>query len=344
MGATNPLVSVVTPVYNGEKYLRECIESVLAQTYGRWDHTIVNNCSTDGTLAIATEYAQRDSRIRIHNNADFLRVIANHNMALRLASPESKYCKPLAADDVLLPECLEEMVRVAESHPTVGFVGSYSISSRAEQGVFGSGVPYGQELLPGRELCRGYLLGRGPAVWGAPTYVLIRGDLVRSREAFYNESNLHADSEACLEFLESTDFGFVHRILTQWRAPEGTLTSLSIRLNTYLPHRLLVLAKYGPKYLTEEELAECIATHLREYYRYLGRQVSKRREREFWEFHRRKLADLGYPMNRGRVAAHAIAYLMDVVLNPKRTAEAAIALARDYSRSRRQVTNRSSVP
>jgi glycosyltransferase involved in cell wall biosynthesis len=41
-----PLVSVVTPVYNGEIYLRECIESVLNQTYTHWDYTIVNNCST----------------------------------------------------------------------------------------------------------------------------------------------------------------------------------------------------------------------------------------------------------------------------------------------------------
>jgi glycosyltransferase involved in cell wall biosynthesis len=50
-------VSVVTPVFNGEKYLRACIESVLAQSYDNWDYTIVDNCSTDSTLAIAHEYA-----------------------------------------------------------------------------------------------------------------------------------------------------------------------------------------------------------------------------------------------------------------------------------------------
>src|SRR2546425_13042121 len=110
MSAQDPLVSVVTPVYNGERYLRECIESLLAQTYEHWDYTIVNNCSTDRTLDIAREYAERDPRIRIHNNETFVRVIANHNIAFRQISPESKYCKPLAADDMLLPECLERMV------------------------------------------------------------------------------------------------------------------------------------------------------------------------------------------------------------------------------------------
>ncbi|HWG97207.1 MAG TPA: glycosyltransferase, partial [Nitrospira sp.] len=61
MNAHDPLVSIVTPVYNGEKYLAECIESILAQTFPRWDYTIVNNCSTDRSLEIAECYAQKDS-------------------------------------------------------------------------------------------------------------------------------------------------------------------------------------------------------------------------------------------------------------------------------------------
>src|SRR5689334_20495375 len=101
----NPLVSIVTPVYNGEAYLRECIESVLSQTYSNWDYTIVNNCSTDRTLEIAEEYAARDSRIRICSGDTFVRVVENHNRAFRQISPKSAYCKVLAADDWLFPEC-----------------------------------------------------------------------------------------------------------------------------------------------------------------------------------------------------------------------------------------------
>ncbi|MFZ1974630.1 MAG: glycosyltransferase family 2 protein, partial [Candidatus Acidiferrales bacterium] len=61
----SPLVSIVTPAYNEENYLAECVESVLAQTYTNWDYTIVNNCSTDATLAIAQKYAAGDPRIRV---------------------------------------------------------------------------------------------------------------------------------------------------------------------------------------------------------------------------------------------------------------------------------------
>ena len=56
-----PLVSVITPVYNGEEYLADCVESVLAQSYEKWEYVIVNNCSTDRTLEIAQEYEKKDS-------------------------------------------------------------------------------------------------------------------------------------------------------------------------------------------------------------------------------------------------------------------------------------------
>ena len=52
----DPLVSVVTPVYNGGKFLRECIESVLSQTYQNFEYIILNNSSTDDTLEIAEDY------------------------------------------------------------------------------------------------------------------------------------------------------------------------------------------------------------------------------------------------------------------------------------------------
>src|ERR1700721_1121700 len=89
----SPLVSGVTPVYNGEAYLAECIESVLGQTHSNLEHIIMDNCSTDGTSKIANEYAKKDSRIRVYRNDVLVNIMKNHNRAFRLISPARKYCK-----------------------------------------------------------------------------------------------------------------------------------------------------------------------------------------------------------------------------------------------------------
>src|SRR5271165_1069131 len=153
--ASQPLVSIVTPVYNEAGYLADCIESVLAQTYQNWDFTIIDNCSTDGSLEVALRYAAKDPRIRIHQNQQFLRVIPNHNVALRQISAESKYCKVVLGDDWIFPNCLEQMVAVAEAHPSVGIVGAYVLEG---QRVACTGLPYPSPLVCGREICRRHLL------------------------------------------------------------------------------------------------------------------------------------------------------------------------------------------
>ena len=79
------LISVVLPVYNGEKYLRESIDSVIAQTYQNWELLIVDDCSTDSTALIAKEYAEKDSRIHYYLNEKNLRLPRNLNRGFSLA-------------------------------------------------------------------------------------------------------------------------------------------------------------------------------------------------------------------------------------------------------------------
>jgi glycosyltransferase involved in cell wall biosynthesis len=312
-----PLVSIVSPVHNVERYVRECIESVLSQTYENWEYIIVDNCSTDRTLEIAAEYRIRDPRIRIQENRSFLRVIENYNTALRHISAESRYCKVLAGDDWLYPECIERMVRLAEQYPRVVIVGAYGGRGTA---IAWTGLPYSVTVVPGREICRSFLLG-APYVFGTPSSVLYRSEIVRSRNTFYNELNIHADTEACCEFLEHSDFGFVHQILTHSRVREDSMMSFMESFNTYAPWGLYLLDKYGPKYLGKEELERSIRKKLACYYQYLGKQVFRRRGVEFWNFHKDKLAKVGRPLSGSRLASSAIAYGLDIVLNPKRALE-----------------------
>jgi len=323
-----PLVSVVTPVYNGERHLVECIESVLAQTYERWEHTIVDNCSTDRTREIAERYAKKDARIRVHPNSTFVDLLPNHNIAFRQISPAAAYCKVVQADDWIFPECLERMVAVAEAHPTVGVVGAYRLDGAK---VDCDGLPYPSTLVPGRELCRAVLLGE-VGVFGSPTTTMIRADQVRSRDAFFDESDIHADTASCFDVLQSTDFGFVHQVLTFTRRREDSQTTVEEARNSYLPSALRHLAKYGPVYLTESERAAVAATLLRFYYRFLARSILEGRGRAFWAYHREQLERLGYGFSWMRVLRTALGYAPRALWRPTDVARRIARLGRPAGR------------
>lgn len=290
---SEPLVSILTPVYNCEKYLAECIESILAQTYNNWEYVIVNNCSTDRTLEIAERYARKDQRIRIHNTTQLLDVIKNHNYAFRLISPECEYCKVVQADDWLFPDCIRKMVEVAESNPTVGIVGSYRLEERY---VSCDGLPYPSTVVSGKEICRSRFLG-GPYIFGSPTTILIRSDLIRVRKPFYNESNLHADQEVCYDVLKDSDFGFVHQVLTFTRRHNETKTTYARRLNTYILGELIIFKKYGRTYLSEQEYNEILAKKMGVYYRYLFKNFFLRKRKEVWDYHKKGLKELGFSVS-----------------------------------------------
>lgn len=313
MQRAEPLVSVVTPVYNGEKYLVECIESVLAQSYGNWEYIFVNNCSTDRTLEIARAYAAKDARIHVHTNDHLLPVMQNHNHAVSFMSADSKYCKILQADDWLFPDCLQRMVDVAESSATVGVVGSFSL---AGMWVRCDGLPYPSTVVPGRELCASTLRGELYPFW-SPSSLLIRSDVVRKRRPFYSEQYTHGDVEAMYEVLQEWDFGFAHQVLTYIREHEGSVTSASSKpLNVHLWSNLAHFVKYGPVFLSEKEFKIRQRQMLDEYYKYLADSFYERRDRRFWKYHREGLKSLGYPI---RILKLFVAVVNALLCNPRGT-------------------------
>jgi glycosyltransferase involved in cell wall biosynthesis len=312
-----PLVSIVTPVYNDAEFLAECIESILAQSYQNWDYTIVNNCSTDGSAEIARRYAAKDSRIRVYENQEFLRAVPNFNGALRLISASSKYCKIVFSDDWIYRDCLAEMVAVAEAHPTVGIVGAYGMQGKE---VMWSGLPYPSTLISGRDICRKLFID-DLYVFGTGTSVMFRSDLVRSRDPFYDESNLHADSEACVALLRSCDFGFVHQVLTFTRERPGSLTEFSRGRNTLIAGRLHDLVMHGREFLTPAEFDFCLRRKVDEYYQFLAHSRVRGRDQKFWDYHKRKLTEAGVGFSRLRLAQAMVARFLNLALNPKSAIE-----------------------
>jgi glycosyltransferase involved in cell wall biosynthesis len=314
---SQPLVSIVTPVYNEEEYLAECIESILAQSYQNWDYTIVNNSSTDRSLEIARRYAAKDPRIRIYENKHFLDMIPNHNVAVLQISPASKYCKVVLGDDRIFPGCLERMVGVAEAYPSVGVVSAYE--QFGEQ-VRITGLPSEQTLVPGKEASRQFLSGK-LLLFGSQTSVLYRADLVRSRKPFYVETEMFADFEVCLALLSKSDLGFVHEILTFSRPRVGSIGAISSDLGAHYGSTIGMMFEYGRNCLSDKEFEECFDRSLSQYYRFLGRRVLVERDSNFWSYHKRTFAKLGINFSRSRVAMASVAQLCASLADPKSTLE-----------------------
>lgn len=115
-----PKVSIGLPVYNGENFISEAIESVLAQTMTDFEIIITDNASTDNTQRICEEYAARDSRIKYFRNEQNLGAAPNFNYAFELSKGE--YFKWLAHDDIIAPTFLQKCSEVLDTDPSVVLV------------------------------------------------------------------------------------------------------------------------------------------------------------------------------------------------------------------------------
>lgn len=286
-----PLVSVVTPVYNGARYIAECGESVLGQTYENWEYTIVDNASSDRTPEIAQNFAARDSRVRHLRFDEFVDATANHNRAFEAISPGSEFCKVVQADDWLFPECLSLMVGAA-NRSSVGMVSAYQLR---DSGVaYGGRLPYATTFFTGHEILRRTLLGLGN-VTGGPTSIMLRSAFVRERRPFWQDGLRHEDTEAALWMLSRHDFAFVHQVLTFSREQPGSRHEWSANMYSQVPEDILFFLRYGKQVLSDSEYRTRLRALLRLYVSWHVRElprVSRLSDGDFFELHRQKRAQI----------------------------------------------------
>lgn len=114
------LISIVLPVYNGEKYLRESIDSVLNQTYRNWELIIVDDCSTDSSAKIAREYTKKDKRIYYYRNENNLKLPRNLNKGFKLA--RGNYLTWTSDDNRFKSTALEKMYSALKNDIDAQFV------------------------------------------------------------------------------------------------------------------------------------------------------------------------------------------------------------------------------
>lgn len=107
-------VSIITPVFNSEKYIRQCIESVLAQTHTNWEHILVDDCSSDQSEAVIRSYQKEDSRIKYHKLEKNSGAGVARNKAIEQAT--GNFIAFLDSDDLWHPEKLEKQVHFMQKN------------------------------------------------------------------------------------------------------------------------------------------------------------------------------------------------------------------------------------
>lgn len=120
MTTAKPRISVIMSVYNGERYLREAIDSILNQTFKDFEFIIVDDGSTDNSLSIIQSY--RDKRLKLIKNEKNIGLTKSLNNALKTAGGE--FIARQDADDISLPDRLEEQIRFLVQHPDVALLGT----------------------------------------------------------------------------------------------------------------------------------------------------------------------------------------------------------------------------
>jgi glycosyltransferase involved in cell wall biosynthesis len=293
--APQPLVSIVAPVYNGEAFLADTIESVLAQTYQNWEFFLLDNASTDRTAAIIRRYAEKDARIRPLSNPETLPIMENWNSAFRDISEDSVFTKVVHADDLLMPECLERMVRLGLRHPSAAVIAAYRLDGRR---VDLNVLPYPQSFISGKELCRLRMLGRCAEPFGSPSSIMYRSADVRARKEFYPEDNIHADTEICFELLREGDYALEHQVLTYTRHHEAAQTTDARKTGSHGIARLLIANKYGGYFLSPAERRRAIDMQAGYHYIYLARRPWRfLTDKAFRAHHRQALNSNGSPFS-----------------------------------------------
>ncbi len=209
-----PAITVLMPVYNGEKYLREAIDSILTQTFTNFEFLIINDGSTDSSEQIILSYT--DPRIRYVKNEANLKLIASLNKGFTLAA--GKYVIRTDADDVNHAERLQLQYNFMEQHPDVGLLGTGFET-------FGENLPTKTVIYSPdhNTICLKHLyqihLSHGTSIF--------RMEVVRKNKLFFDPAYAHAeDYELWTRFSAVSKLANIPQVLYRVRHHEHEVSRL----------------------------------------------------------------------------------------------------------------------
>lgn len=214
-----PAVSVCIPVYNGERFIAETIQSVLDQTFGDFELLISDNASTDGTVPIIEAFD--DPRIRLLRNETNIGPGRNYNRLL--AEARGRYIKVLSADDFLMPESLERMVAVFEDPANEGVV---LVTARREvvddnsEYLTSRGPRFSRKRMPGTRAIR-QMARSGTNLVGETSATLFRAEMVDRIGMFLDDAPYCVDMDYWFRMLAEGDLYMIPEALSAYRVSQG---------------------------------------------------------------------------------------------------------------------------
>ena len=221
---SQPLVSVLIPCYNVERYVEESIKSILKQTYRNLEIIAINDCSTDRTGELLQAMAAKDSRVSVFTNEKNLKLIQTLNKGISLCKGD--YIARMDADDISLPTRIEKEVAFLEKHTDHDIVSTQFYAFRSEN-------PNKKDLnhspTHDREL-RGYMLFRSGICHPA---VMIRKRVFSELGLKFEPEYLHVEDYALWsEAMYKTKLGNLSEPLLLYRVHKQQVSSLHEELQT----------------------------------------------------------------------------------------------------------------
>lgn len=253
----SPTVSIIVPVYNAERTIRRCIESILSQEYSDFELLLVNDGSTDHSGAICEEYAARDSRIQVFHKEN-TGVSATRNLALDRAA--GTYLQFLDSDDWITPDATKSLVRAMESGPCDMVVSDFYrvVGDRLSQ----KGHIDEDGLLTREEYAAHMMENPADFYYGVLWNKLYRRSIVEAHHLRMNtEITWCEDFMFNLEYIRWAEaFRAIQIPIYYYVKTKGSLASQSLSISQAVKMKRLVFSDYHQFYKTvldEEEYEKC---------------------------------------------------------------------------------------
>jgi glycosyltransferase involved in cell wall biosynthesis len=206
-------ILVFVPTYNSEKYLRECLDSVLNQTFQDWECVISDDASTDKSVEIAREYEKKDSRFKVLTHERNVGAANNWNRAKE--NNKSFATKILCADDYLMLDALKKQLDILKRNETaIVFSERYIVFPSGKKlhprlPKYASNISFNEAFK--------YYINLGRNIFGEPVTALFRTDLFVKSEGFYPKFEYSLDTSGYMAIARGHDMTFDKSIVGAFR-------------------------------------------------------------------------------------------------------------------------------